>query len=59
VNLPRIFRRTRPQPLRRLDPHEARIISAHGLTEAQWQALTPQQRADRRANYTKASRYVS
>jgi hypothetical protein len=53
------FRR-RPAPAPpRMDPHEARIASAWGFTEAEWLALTDQQRAHYRAAYTKAPRYVA
>jgi hypothetical protein len=54
----RWFRRARPTPPPRLDPHEARIISAWGLTEAEWDALTGLGRAYLRTNYTKAPRYT-
>lgn len=54
-----IFRRTRPAPpAPRIDPHEARIIAAWGLTEHQWAALTAQERANHRTLYTKAPRYT-
>jgi hypothetical protein len=49
----------RPTPPPRMDPHEARVASAHGHTEASWLALTDQQRADARATYTKAPRYIA
>jgi len=55
----RLFRRTRPTPAPRLDPHEAKVIAAHKHTEASWHALTNQERADLRATYTQAERYAA
>jgi len=42
-----------------MDAHEARIVSAWGFTEAEWQALSDQYRANLRTNYTKAPRYIA
>ena len=54
-----IFRRTRPTPpTPRLDPHEAKVISAWGFTETQWSALDNPQRAYFRTNYLKAPRHT-
>ena len=55
----RLFRRTRPAPQHRLDPHEAKVIAAHKHTEASWHALTDHERADLRATYTQAERYAA
>jgi hypothetical protein len=59
MNLPRIFRRTRPAPKPRLDPHEARVISAWGFTEQEWHELNNPARAYFRSNYTKADGYTA
>lgn len=57
MRLPRFLRRTRPTPpAHRLDPHEARVIAAWGFTEPEWSALSNNQRAYFRTNYTKAPR---
>ena len=49
-----------PNPVpSRLDAPDALVASAHGLTEAEWFALTDRQRSDRRATYTKAPRYIA
>ena len=55
-----LFRRTRPAPAPApVDPQEARVMSAHGHTEASWAALTHPERADLRATYTQAERYAA
>lgn len=59
MRLPRIFRRRPRVVITQLDPHEARVISAWGFTEAQWDALTAQERANHRTLYTKAPRYTA
>ena len=59
MNLRNLFRRTRPTPPpQRLDPHEALVASAWNHTEQSWRALTAQERANKRTNYTKAPRYI-
>ena len=55
----RWFRRKQATPPARMDAHEARIVSAWGFTEAEWQALSDQYRANLRTNYTKAPRYIA
>ena len=55
----RLFRRTRPTPQHRLDPHEAKVMSVNNHTEDSWAALTDQERAQARANYTKAARWAA
>ena len=51
--LPRIFRRARPAPQHRLDPHEVAIYRWHHFTESEWRALTNPERAQLRSIYLK------
>ena len=69
MNLPRIFRRTRPTPDMteankaaisaeyRARLHEIEIMDAWNIDPAKWSALTAQKRADYRTLYTKAPGY--
>ncbi len=54
------FRRTPTPPAEPfLHPREARVIVAWELTEAEWLALTDQERTTARTNYTKAPRFIA